>query len=85
MPAMQLVQTTAIEWGVFVHMRGVLLSPRAVSTPKQTPGRRDAGGYQQIRGESWPGRYLGVREPDPCETPLSVAEVKHGLSEGLYA
>lgn len=32
---------------------------------------------------NWPGRGHGVRQPSPCETPLSWAEVMHGVRLGL--
>ena len=32
---------------------------------------------------NWPGRGHGVRQPHPSETPLSWAEVMHGVRLGL--
>jgi hypothetical protein len=32
---------------------------------------------------SWPGRDIGVRAPDPGETPLSEAEVDFGAMHDL--
>ena len=46
-------------------------------------GGRDAGGYRPVPGEPWPGARAGVRAPWPGETPLSYAEVEHGLREGV--
>ena len=83
MPAVQIVNTTAAQWGVFVHMRAVLRSSGSVSAPRQEASERDAGGYREIPGEPWPGCRLGVRAPEVDETPLSVAEVDHADEKGL--
>ena len=50
---------------------------------------RDTGVGQGAAGHpakgcaNWPGRGHGVRQPNPCETPLSWAEVMHGVRLGL--
>jgi hypothetical protein len=42
-----------------------------------------AAGHPAQGCANWPGRGHGVRQPDPCETPLSWAEVMHGVRLGL--
>ena len=83
MPAVSIIETTAAQWGVFVQMRGVLRAAGSVSASRQEASQRDAGGHRPIPGESWPGCRFGVRPPSPDETPLSHAEVMHGLTRCL--
>lgn len=72
------------QWAVFAHMRGVLCGPGAVHASEQTARCCDVGGHRTIPCEPWPGASAGVRCPFPGETPLSAAEVGHGLKEGLF-
>jgi hypothetical protein len=83
MPAVRIIETTAAQWGVFVQMRRVLCASGAVSTSRQEASGRDAGSDSQISRKSWPGRGVGVRGPIADETPLSRAEVHHGLTRCL--
>lgn len=80
---MRIVEKTAVQWGVPVPVLGVLHAPGALDASEQAGGRRDAGCDRQIPGRAWPGRDLGVRAPYPGETPISWAEVHHGVREGL--
>lgn len=67
-----------------LHGLSRLLHPAgAERAPEQTACGRDAGGYRPVPGEPWPGARAGVRCPWPGETPLSYAEVEHGLREGV--
>jgi hypothetical protein len=34
---------------------------------------------------TWPGKHVGVRPPEPGETPLSENEVMHGQNIELFA
>ncbi len=83
MPAVRIIETTAAQWGVFVQMRRVLCAAGAVHTTRQEVSQRNAGSHRALSGESWPGCRIGVRPPSVDETPLSLAEVKHGLKVGL--
>ena len=42
-----------------------------------------AAGHPAQGCANWPGRGHGVRQPSPTETPLSWAEVMHGVRLGL--
>lgn len=33
---------------------------------------------------TWPGKSVGVRAPEPNETPLSESEVMHGQNIGIF-
>jgi len=76
MQAMQIIRTTAQEWGVFVQMREVLCKVSAFSEAGQSSSCGNARGNSKISGESWAGQNLGVRQPDDDETPLSQSEVR---------
>jgi hypothetical protein len=83
MPAMQIIETTAAQWGVFVQMRGVLLKAGAERKAGQEASGGHAGGHRALSGKSWPGAHLGVRQADPDETPLSESECWVAVREGL--
>lgn len=83
MPAVSIINTTAAQWGVFVQMRGVLLSAGAQRLPEQASRGRHARSDRALPGQSWPGAGAGVRGPGIDETPLSWAEVQHGRMRGL--
>ena len=83
MPAVQIIETTAAEWGVFVQMRGVLCKVGAIHQSEQATRSRNACGHRQVPGESWPGCRFGVRAPAIDETPLSTEEALFGLSRSL--
>lgn len=82
MPAMRIIETTAKQWNVFVHMRGVLLQAGTQHPARQEAGCGNAGGHRAISGKSWPGAHLGVRKADPDETPLSESECWIAVREG---
>ena len=83
MQTMRIIQTTAAQWGVFVQMRGVLLKAGIERQAEQGGSSRDAGGHRPIPTEPWPGAHLGIRAPDPDETPLSDSECWIAVREGL--
>ena len=83
MPAMQIIETTAAQWGVFVQMRGVLLQAGTQHQARQATGCVHAGGHRALSGKSWPGAHLGVRKADPDETPLSESECWIAVRECL--
>lgn len=82
MQTMRIIQTTAKQWGVFVHMRGVLLQAGDQHKARQEAGSGHAGGHRPISREPWPGAHLGVRKADPDETPLSIDECRIAVREG---
>lgn len=83
MPAMQIIETTAKQWNVFVHMRGMLLKAGTQHQTRQTLGSVNAGGNRKIPKQPWPGAHLGVRKADPDETPLSADECWIAVRKGL--
>lgn len=62
---------------------GVLCQVGDFGAPQQSASGGDVGGHCQVQGSAWPGSDLGVRAPMPGETPISWAEVHHGMKEGL--
>lgn len=68
---------------VFHEVPRVLHAPGAVGLPRQATGWGHARRYRAIPGQSWPGASVGVRRPEPWETPLSYAEVAFAVREGL--
>ena len=61
-----------------------LLHPAgAVSAPIPRPSRDDAGGYHPLSWRAQTLCHLGVRAAGEGETPLSAAEVEHGVAHGL--
>ncbi len=83
MPAMQLIQTTAKEWGL-LHAVCEVLRP---SSPERSPEQASCCGNAcsdcaaQRRTEQ--GRDFGVRQPDVDETPLSASEKDIAMREGI--
>ena len=83
--------------GSFTHSRQRVQTAQAGrSGPVAQAGAqrgRDTGVGQRPAGHlpegcarqpaNWPGRGHGVRQPHPSETPLSWAEVMHGVRLGL--
>lgn len=65
------------------EMCGVLRQAGDFGAPQQSTSGGNAGGHRQVQGSAWPGSDLGVRAPMPGETPISWAEVHHGMKEGL--
>ena len=61
----------------------VLYAPCAVGPAIQGPGRSHAGGGSPFSRCPQTLRSLGVRAPGKRETPLSAAEVEHGVAHGL--
>ena len=80
---MRVIETTATQWAVFVHMRGVLLQAGTERPARQAPGCVHAGGHRAISRKPWPGAHLGVRAPDLDETPLSADECWIAVRECL--
>lgn len=83
MPAMQIIETTSAQWGVFVFMRGVLLQAGTQHKTQQTSGSINACSHREVPRQPWPGAHLGVRQADPDETPLSESECWIAVREGL--
>ncbi len=83
MPSLQVIKTTAAQWGVSPGLPGMLRTPGAFNTPDEAAGSRDAGRDRAVSGCAWPGRDFGARQPGTGETPLSPDEVWHGVREGL--
>lgn len=83
MLAMQIIQTTAQQWGVFFQMRKVLLKAGAENKAGQETSQRDACCHCKVSRESWAGRNIGIRKPDIGETPLSPAEMEFAWKKGL--
>jgi hypothetical protein len=62
----------------------IVLHPAADQHQAQQGGSsRDAGGHCEVSRQPWPGADLGVRRPDPDETPLSASECWVAVREGL--
>jgi hypothetical protein len=81
---MRVVEKTSDVWGLQRQMPGLLHTPCDERIPA-APGRgRHAGGGAATSRQGWPGAGIGVRSPDPGETPLSPAEVRHGARLGLW-
>lgn len=83
MQGVRIIETTATQWGVPHAVLGVLHAPGAECTSGQTPGFGAYGCDRAISGKSWPGCRIGVRPPSIDETPLSDAEVIHGMTRCL--
>ena len=83
MQVLRVIETTAQQWAIFVHMRGVLLKAGAERKAGQEASGGNAGGHRAISGKSWPGAHLGIRQADPDETPLSESECWVAVREGL--
>lgn len=83
MQAMRIIETTAQQWEIFTHMRGVLLKAGAQHKARQETSGNHAGSNREVSGKSWPGARLGIRQADPDETPLSLDECWIAVREGL--
>lgn len=83
MPSLRIIEATAAEWGVSHAVLGMLHAPGADHTTRQEAGQRDAGGHRTSARKPWPGCRIGVRPPGIDETPLSDAEVIHGMTRCL--
>lgn len=79
MRTMRIIEKTAKEWEVQLPVPGVLHSSGSQRTPSKGSGLRHVGRDRASLGGTWPGRDLGVRAPDPGETPLSRAEVRFAI------
>lgn len=79
MQCLRIIERTAKEWEVQPPVPGVLRAPGAQRAPGQGPGRRYVGRHRASIGGTWPGKDLGVRAPEPGETPLSRAEVRFAI------
>lgn len=77
------IQRTADLWGIPLPVSGVLRSPGAECVPEQSSSCRHAACHRALSRQSWAGQGIGVRGPGIDETPLSYAEVEHGLREHL--
>ncbi len=62
---------------------GVLHPSGAEHQAQQGGSGWDAGGHCEVSRQPWPGANLGVRRPDPDETPLSASECWVAVREGL--
>jgi len=80
---MRIIETTAAQWNVFVHMRGVLLQAGTQHQTQQTLGCGNAGGHRALPRQPWPGAHLGIRRPGIDETPLSTDECWIAVRECL--
>mgnify|MGYP000066421562 CR=1 FL=1 len=74
MPAMQLIQTTAKEWGLSHVVCEVLRPSGSECTSEQTACCRNACSDCAAKRRAEQGRDFGVRQPDVDETPLSASE-----------
>jgi hypothetical protein len=83
MQTMQIIETTAAQWGVFVQMRGVLLQAGHQHQARQAPGCIHVGGHRALPRQPWPGSHLGIRPPSIDETPLSLDECWIAVRNGL--
>lgn len=84
MHAMQLIRTTAAQWGLQRELPPMLREACAVCTSEQNAGCKAAGRHCPSQRQTHAGANLGVREPDFGETPLSDAEVLVGMREGVF-
>lgn len=73
----------AVQRRVFNDLSGVLRQVGSVGSATEAPSGRASVGNRPISREPWPGCCVGVRAPYFQETPLSYAEVLHGMREGL--
>ncbi len=83
MPAMQLIQTTAKEWGLLHAVCEVLRPSGSECSSEQASCCRNACSdcaSQRCTGQSG---HLGVRQPDVDETPLSASEKDIAMREGI--
>jgi hypothetical protein len=83
MQTMRIIETTAVQWGVFVQMRGVLLQTGHQHQARQALGCIHAGGHRAFPRQPWPGSHLGIRAPGIDETPLSLDECWIAVRNGL--
>jgi len=83
LPGLRIIEDTAKEWGLPLHMRTLLRPVGAQCAPGQAPSIGHAGRDCQISGKPFAGRRFGVRAPTPDETPLSAEEVLIGMREGI--
>jgi hypothetical protein len=70
-------------WPVPLRLPGVLHQAGFEHQAQQGGSSRDAGSYCEVPRQPWPGADLGVRRPDPDETPLSASECWVAVREGL--
>jgi hypothetical protein len=70
-------------WPVPLRLPSVLHQAGVEHQAQQGGGSRDAGGHCEVPRQPWPGADLGVRRPDPDETPLSASECWVAVREGL--
>ena len=66
-----------------LRLLGVLHQAGVEHQAQQGGSSRDAGGHCEVPRQPWPGANLGVRRPDPDETPLSASECWVAVREGL--
>ena len=57
MRSMQVIKTTAAEWGLQLPLREVLRKAGQVSAPKQANGKHNAGGHCQIHRLTTPSGH----------------------------
>ena len=71
------------EWPVPLQLPRVLHSVGVEHPAQQGGSGWDAGGHCEVSRKPWPGANLGVRRPDPDETPLSIDECWIAVRECL--
>lgn len=70
-------------WALQLRLRAVLCQAGGQHAPEQAPGQRDAGRRGPLPGFPVPTGHLVLRRPDPDETPLSPAEIRHAQRIGV--
>lgn len=70
-------------WPVPLRLPGVLHQAGVEHQAQQGGSGWDAGRHCEVSRQPWPGADLGVRRPDPDETPLSASECWVAVRQGL--
>ena len=70
-------------WKIPASMRLLLRSACRIREAIAPFARKNASNDFALHGRTWPGHSVGVRAPDPFETPLSLAEVGFAVRKGL--
>lgn len=81
---MQLIQATAIQWGLQHKLPPMLCEAGAECAPEQDRGCKAACSDCTTQGRTHTGADIGVRRPDADETPLSDSEILVGMRDGVF-
>ena len=82
MQALQLIQTTASQWGLQLPVHSVLRSPCVEYKARQGQSQDHACLHCSVQRISVARGNFVVREPDQDETPLSESEKQIAEREG---